>query len=163
MKKSTMLTIFIIYVVSIILIGFFGISIRVYDQINYVKSIEIEIAATNTNMYDLGEREIDENGNNKYWLNIYFSKAIDVNGTLMLPLNIIPKVTYNTENVADAKAESISFSLSDENYQKDGFISLSDKGELICYDYGFSFEVYVNPTSKGRNGSGAVLVVWVFM
>ena len=51
MKKSTTLLIFIIYLASIVVIGFFGMKIKVYDEVKYVKSIEMSVEAENRKMY----------------------------------------------------------------------------------------------------------------
>lgn len=163
MKKSTVLVIFIIYVVSIVVIGFFGMSVKVYDEIKYIKSIEMSVEAESDDMYTFTQNENDNNGNNIYTLILNFSKAIkDADDKLFLPVNLIPKVIYESEDVADAKAESVKFTLSDQFYSDKGFVSLSDNGTLICYDYDISFEIYIKPASRGRIGSGATVVVWIF-
>lgn len=41
MKKSIILLIFVIYVASIVIIGFFGVKLASYDPVIYVKQIEI--------------------------------------------------------------------------------------------------------------------------
>ena len=37
MKKSTIIVILIVYLVSIVAIGFFGMAVKVYDEVKYVK------------------------------------------------------------------------------------------------------------------------------
>ena len=40
MKKSVILTILIIYILAIVVVGFIGIALRIYDEKKYVESIE---------------------------------------------------------------------------------------------------------------------------
>ena len=93
MKKSTALVILIIYLVSIVLIGFFGMAVKAYDIQKYIKTIEMSVEAESEDMYKfeyLG-KDIQEDGsgthNNKYKLTIYFSQALmDEDEKLYLPL-----------------------------------------------------------------------------
>lgn len=43
MKKSTIIIIIAIYLVSIVVISFLGIKVRVYDETKYVKEIQISV------------------------------------------------------------------------------------------------------------------------
>lgn len=40
MKKSVILTILIIYIIAIVVVGFIGIALKIYDEKKYVESIE---------------------------------------------------------------------------------------------------------------------------
>lgn len=167
MKKSTIFIIFVVYVASIIMVGFFGMSIKSFDQIQYVKSIGISIEAESHEMYDFNPTPtgIDQTTKNpKYSLKIYFTeKALfDQNNEKYLPLNIIPKVTYDSGDVAGANEEGIAFSISNQKYVEEGYVSLSDNGTLILRKSKIAFMVYVNPVSKAGNGTGAVIQVVVY-
>lgn len=172
MKKTTVLLIFIIYVASIVVIGFFGMSVKVYDEIKYVKSIEMSVEAESSDMFELKYNGIDaETKNPEYTLRIYFTKSATT-GTFKnsegvdeekqyLPLNLIPKVTYDTGDVA-GNAENIKYTISNQKLIDNNSVILKDNGTLICFKSGFAFYIYVNPASKGGNGTGANLHVFVF-
>ena len=84
MKKSTTILILIIYVASIVLVGFFGMSVKVYDEIKYVKQIAISVEAESEELYTL--TKLDENdavtGNPQYNLTIRYNSY----GTLKIVL-----------------------------------------------------------------------------
>ena len=40
-------------------------------------------------------------------------------------------------------------------------ISLSVRGQLLCFKNNIAFMIYVNPASKAGNGKGAVISVYV--
>lgn len=169
MKKSTALVILIIYLVSIVLIGFFGMAVKAYDLQKYIKSIEMSVEAESEEMFKfeyLG-KDINEDGsgtyNNKYKLIINFKHAlIDENEKAYLPLTLIPKVTYDTGDV-NAKGDTIKYSTNkeaEELIDKD-YLKLDERGILTVYKKRISFYVYINPNSIGRIGSGAIIEVHV--
>ena len=174
MKKSTMLIIFIIYVVSIIVIGFFGMSVKVYDEIKYVKSIQISVDAEDPDMYNLEDPVIDESTKNpKYKLRLFFktNALLDGNGNKYLPLNIIPKIEYDTGEIEGSNLQGITYTVSNEKLVNDNIISLNKNGTLICYENlmvnsqgvlehkAYSFFIYVNPVSVSGLGKGAIIKV----
>lgn len=169
MKKSTALVILIIYLVSIVLIGFFGMAVKAYDLQKYIKSIEMSVEAENEAMFKfeyLG-KDINEDGtgsrNNEYRLIIYFNQALfDENEKAYLPLTLIPKVTYDTGDV-NAKGDSIEYSTNKEaeELQEKNYFELDERGILTVYKKRITFDIYVNPASVGRIGSGAIIHVYV--
>ena len=168
MKKSTTILILIIYVASIVLVGFFGMSVKVYDEIKYVKQIAISVEAESEELYTL--TKLDENdavtGNPQYNLTIKYSsygnKTVDENDNQFVLLNIIPEVTYDTGDLA-GDTESIVFTLNNTGtkHVEKGNISLSEFGTLVCYKSMIAFQIYVNPAAKGGNGTGAIIIVYV--
>ena len=171
MKKSTIFIIFIIYIASIVVIGFFGMSVKVYDEIKYIKSIEMSVEAEDSDMFNLTYDKIDKNTQNpQYTLIINFStKAImgsfrDDNNVLVdklyLPLNLIPKITYDTGDIA-GDAEGIKYTLSNQKLIENGSLTFEENGTLVCFKSNMAFYIYVNPVSKGGNGTGAILHVFV--
>ena len=163
MKKSTAIIIFRVYLASIVLIGFFGMSVKVYDIQKYVKEIEMSVEAEDSSMFKFEDLGKDSSKNNKYKLTIYFSQAIlDTNEKECIPLNLIPKVTYKTGDV-NAKGESIKYSLNPEGeeLENSGYFSLDDLGRLMVYQKRISFDIYINPESVSGIGSGAVINVYV--
>ncbi len=169
MKKSTALVILIIYLVSIVLIGFFGMAVKAYDLQKYITSIEMSVEAEDEKMYffeytgkDIKE---DETGthNNMYDLIIYFKHAlVDENQNKYIPLTLIPKVTYDTGDV-NAKGDTIKYTTNKESelLKEDGVFELDGRGILKVYERGVSFRIYVDPLSIGRIGSGAIIYVTV--
>ncbi|MBO4569695.1 MAG: hypothetical protein J5689_00560 [Clostridia bacterium] len=171
MKKSTVLIIFIVYVASIVLIGFFGMTVKVYDEIKYVKSIQMSVEAEDDDMFTFTYDGIDDYTKNpKYTLVVNFStKAIS--GTFLnelneyetknyLPLTFIPKVTYDTGDVA-GNAEAIKYTISNEKLVESGKIVLEQNGTMMCFKSGVAFYVYVNPVSMSGSGTGANIHVFV--
>lgn len=171
MKKSTTLLIFIIYLASIVVIGFFGMKIKIYDEIKYVKSIEMSVEAENKKMFFFEDIGIDQvTGNKKYKLTVNFDEHLVAsftrkNGTVedrkYVPLSLIPYVTYDTGDVANSEEESIKYSISNTLLEDRELISLSVRGQLLCFKNNIAFMIYVNPASKAGNGKGAVISVYV--
>lgn len=171
MKKSTVLLIFIIYLASIVVIGFFGMKIKVYDEIKYVKSIDMSVEAESKSMFVFQYTGIDSSmGNKEYSLTVNFSQHLtgnfeNKNGNIeernYIALSLIPKVTYDTGDVANSEEESITYSHSSPNYEERELFSLSDRGQLICFRAGIAFRIYVDPAQKSGNGTGAIITVYV--
>lgn len=171
MKKSTILIIFIIYLASIVVIGFFGMKIKVYDEIKYVKEINMQATAENEQMFNFVADGIDAStGNKKYILTVYFDyniiRPIERNNGLIVnrecvPITLIPHVTYDTGDVANSEEESIKFSLSDATYEKREFVSLSERGLLMCFERDLAFRIYIDPATKSGNGTGVIISVFV--
>lgn len=49
MRKSVILTIFVVYIVAIVTVGFYGAKMRVYDEIKHVESIVCTLVADDVN------------------------------------------------------------------------------------------------------------------
>lgn len=165
MKKSTAILIVIIYVASIILVGFFGMSVKVYDEIKYVKKIEMSVEAESEETYNFEYFGIDTKTENpKYILTVNFEDFAtrDEDDKLFILLNLIPKVTYDTGDIA-GDTENIVYTLSSsgKNYVDKGYITLDDYGTLVCYKNMIGFQIYVNPAQKGGNGTGAIVQVYI--
>ena len=176
MKKSTMLIILIVYVMSIVIIGFFGMSIKVYDEVKYIKSIQMSVEAESDDMYTLSEPTIDTATKNpKYVLRINFKTfaLIDGDGNKYLPLNLIPKIEYDTGEIEGSNLESITYTVSNDKLIENNKISLNQNGTLICYENlvtnknggtehkAYAFFIYINPASMSKIGSGAIIQVVV--
>ena len=162
MKKSTTLMIILIYLASIVVIGFFGMKIKVYQPTKYIKSIEMSVEAEDKRMFTFESRGQDENGNHKYDLIIHYDYALtDGEGDKYLPLSLIPYVTYQTGDVNTTEG-SIKYVLPDDtkNLVEQGIISLSDKGQFVCYKKTLQiFRIYVKPTEPSGSGTDAEIRV----
>lgn len=171
MKKSTILLIFIVYLASIVVIGFFGMKVKVYDEIKYVKTITMSVEAENEQMYDFVEDGTDTVlGNKKYKLTVHFNAHLigsftRKNGLVeerrYVPLTLLPYVTYDTGDVANSEEESIKYSLSNTSFEEKEYISLSEKGQLLCFKTDIAFMIYIDPATKGGYGTGAIIAVYV--
>ena len=168
MKKSTAIIIFIIYLVSIVMIGFFGMKVKVYDIKKFVKSIEMTVESEDEKMFKFEKLGIDKDTeNNLYKLTVYFDKALigefEVDGVTetkkYIPLTLIPKVTYDTGDVADGRGESIKYSISNNLIITEEYASLTEFGVLTCYKRDVMFTINIDPESIGRFGSGAIIEV----
>ena len=145
--------------------------IKVYDEIKYVKSIEMSVEAENKKMFFFEDIGIDQvTGNKKYKLTVNFDEHLVAsftrkNGTVedrkYVPLSLIPYVTYDTGDVANSEEESIKYSISNTLLEDRELISLSVRGQLLCFKNNIAFMIYVNPASKAGNGKGAIISVYV--
>ena len=169
MKKSTIIIILIVYLASIIAIGFFGMSLKIYGtDIKYVKTIEMTAEAENDNMFEFTQTESSA-GYIEYELVVNFEEealtgAFEEDGaTVMkryLPLNLIPKVTYQTGDV-EGEAEKIVFSTNEQaaKHINAGKFKLEQNGTLMFFASGYSFKIYVRPAAKSGAGTEVVITV----
>ena len=171
MKKSTILIILIVYVASIVAIGFFGMASKVYNVNKYVESIEISIEAENDKMFKFYNEGLLE-GKKHYKIDVYYSEALTgefenklgiMEERKYIPLTIIPHVTYDTGDVANTEEESIVYILSEENkaLQEKEYIKLTERGELTCFRIDTAFRIYVEPASSSSNTVGVIIDVYV--
>lgn len=171
MKKTTILLIILIYLASIVVIGFFGMKIKVYDEVKYIKSIEMSVEAENPDSFTFEELAVDTTtGNKQYKLLINFNKyqiaKFEKNGEEIdrkyVALSLIPYVTYDTGDVADTQEESITFTChSTIDYEEREDIKLSNRGQLWVFKNNIAFDIHINPTNSGRYGTGAIIKVYV--
>jgi len=170
MKKSTILIIFIVYLVSIVAIGFFGTAVKVYDVILYVNKIEMSIRADDEKMYDFKEKGTNEQGNTMYELIVHFSKAVEVqyerdDGITEIRkcvhLTFMPKITYDSGDTANAEEEGIVYRLEHTELQEEGKIDLTERGELMCFKNKTAFRIYVEPETKGSYRAAIIIDVYV--
>ena len=169
MKKSTILLIFIIYLASIVTIGFFGMASKVYDEIKYVQTIEVEVEAEKKEAYLFKSNGTSKNGNKMFNLYVFFDEA-DVgtfereNGFVeerkFVALTLIPHVTYDTGDVANAEEESIVYRLNDTTLQEEEHVNLEKNGMLYCFKE-TSFRVYVEPASQSSNDVAVIIDIYV--
>ncbi len=165
MKKSTVVLILIVYLASIVVVGFFGMKVKVYDEISYVKSIEVTVQAESAEMYEFEDTGISTiTQNHTYRLKLFFTDhhLVDGEGVDYLPIIFMPQVTYESGDIA-SEAEKIKYSIiSSVDYEAQGKVSLSERGELKCFDNMIVFTVVVSPEKSNLVGSKAEIEVWVF-
>ncbi len=165
MKKSTVIIILIVYLASIIVVGFFGMRVKVYDKVKYVKSIEVTAQAESEDMYSFESNGINPTTqNHQYTLKVYFTEhhLVDVDGKAYLPIIFMPQVTYDSGDIA-GEAEKIKYSIvSSIDYVAQGRVALSQRGELNCFDSLFAFTVMISPETSSLVGAKAEIEVWVF-
>lgn len=171
MSKTTIAIIIVIYAVSIFVVGIFGLSIKAYDKVKYVDNITVTIEADNHEMYKIEDVTKQEAGaDHEYHLFVnFYTNHLEDRGEKYLPLSIIPHVVYTSGDVASVE-EKIKY-ISDDNmqgFQDKGVVSFSN-GQLVINDPEgkiddptfFSFKLTISPQNPSKNGSSAV--VWVYV
>lgn len=166
MNKSVVITILLIYVASIIIVGFFGISVRVYDSVKYIDSITMDVQATDDSYYKFTDTS-PESGAHTYSLVVYFTNAQegpveDNDGntvvTKFISLTLIPKVTYKSGELG--AEEKLKYVLPKDAIQKqeEGDFSLSQVGVLTLFKP-VSFIIYITPESQSSADAEAQITV----
>ncbi len=173
MRKSTVLVIFIVYFASIILIGFFGMSLSVSDEVKYVKDIQLEVKSVYAEAYDFVQEEDNELGNKQYSLTVRFSYAeeveeeVDHDGFIVIEtrkyvaLNFLPEVTYDTGDVENAVEEAIVYGITNDKITEKGVAEIDEKGVLYCYKKDSAFIIRINPKSNSFNNTAIIVRVFV--
>lgn len=161
MKKSTLLIIMLTYLASIVIVGIFGMSIKVYNPSKYIKTIEMSAEAEDSNMFLMSHMGYDNVNGNLYKLTVYFNKyfQLDENNNKYLSLNLIPYITYKTGDVGGG--EGIIYDISKPQYQEKGYINLTSTGELNCYASSLYFVITVKPERSSGNGTSSIIQVFV--
>ena len=119
MKKSTILIVALIYIVSFIVVGFFGVAIRGYDKVNYVDYIELKVPEQGVEYKDLTNYEV-EPLHREY---DYQMKFVNVEGDGML--FILQAQVYPTNST---------YKKIDLNYeQKDSFFTLEIQNDYYIH------------------------------
>lgn len=161
MKKSTALIIFVVYIVSIVMIGFLGMAVKAYDIQKYIEDVQMSVEAENENMFKweyLGKTKEENN----YKLIIYLKNATQTeNGKPFIALTLIPRITYE-DGELNAKGDGINYSVNPEaeEYRENGNFSLDKRGILKVNTKRLAFSICVKP--KSINGSeGANIEVHV--
>ena len=167
MKKSTLIVILLIYFASIVIVGFFGIAVRVGEEIDYVQSIQVEIKTLNDDFVTIKGPTFDPIIGNKYTVIVDFKGASTVKNSLgedvkFFDISIIPTVTY-ISNKEVVNAEGIEFSLSEqgEKYVQDKKIEVDNRGQIIFYEKVNAFSVTIHPASSSGAGTSAVVTIAV--
>lgn len=104
MKKSVVLTILIIYILAIVVVGFIGIALKVYDEKKYVE----EIKCISDNYID--EPVYNEKGEVIYDGTIEVKKKTNPDLTVVIKCRALP---------ADATNTKLKISVSDKGYDVD--------------------------------------------
>lgn len=176
MKKSIVVTILVIYIASIIVVGFFGMSVKVYDAVKYVQSITMTAEASDENMFSFNDTSTGE-GKHAYTLNVYFpaaqhgpveNKDGDIVEKDFIAITLIPKITYKTGDLG--AEESVVYTLSEQGdgYVEKGYFTLSKYGVLTIFgidaesptlEKPFVTTIYINPEHSGDPDAGAVITL----
>lgn len=165
MKKSIIITILLVYLASIIIVGFFGISVKVYEVVKYVQSIEMSVESNNPNAYTWKDMS-ESTGKHKYELEVHFSQATEapiddgegnIENKLYIGLNLIPQVTYTSGDLG--AEEPIQYRLSDggKSFVEKGYFTLSEYGTLVIYKELFYTTIYIEPVNYGSINAGAII------
>ncbi len=170
MKKSIVITILLVYVASIVIVGFFGIAVKVYDEVKYVQSITMSVESTNSESYTW-EDISQPNSIHKYYLEIDFSKAEegmveDKNGNLIdtkyLGFTFIPQITYMSGDVEAENKIIYSMDSDDKKKQEKGYFTLNEYGVFTVFYAPFTIIVYVNPQDVNRASINAPAQIIIY-
>lgn len=119
MKKSTILIIFVVFLVSIFVVGVFGMKSVPYSEITYVE----KIVPTQVTLDNGSVVEIQENSKGYYVYVPYKEKRV-----VMIDYEIVPNDATNRK--LDVKIENVNKD-SDAEILDNGGIQLNDKGIII--------------------------------
>ena len=117
MKKSVILVIAVVYLVSVILIGFYGINVKVYNETTYVS--HIECLTEGYTLYD------PNNPDDKAFIDEGFDGYINVKYTegLVVNLKCIAKPDEATNKELEYRTASTNVSISD--VKEDGTVDIT--------------------------------------
>ncbi len=172
MKKSTIITIFIIYLASIVAVGFFGFKVKVIGEVMYVKTINLDVRCEDESAYEFREMFEEEKTSdgkyNEYVMFVDFSKAQNVKveedgkevDKKQLAFSIIPQVTYLTGDSPSAEEDSVVYTIIDKKVLDRGYAEIDDKGILTIWESKLSFTIRVSPKSTILYGSEAIIEVY---
>lgn len=172
MKKSTIITIFIIYLASIVAVGFFGFKVKVIGEVMYVKTINLDVRCEDESAYEFREMFEEEKTSdgkyNEYVMFIDFSKAQNVKvedggeevNKKQLAFSIIPSVIYRTGDSPDAEEDTVVYSIIEDRVKDNGYAEIDEKGVLTVWEDKLSFTVKVSPKSTVLHGSEAIIEIY---
>ncbi|MBQ7602723.1 MAG: hypothetical protein IJU58_01050 [Clostridia bacterium] len=167
MKKSIIITILLVYLASIIIVGFFGISVKVYDVVKYVQSIEMSVEGSDPETFTWVDTT-KEDSNHTYTLTVHFNHASEgpvadkdgnVQNKLFVGLNLIPQVTYTSGDLGAEEPIEYRLTETGEKYVENGYFTLSEYGTLMLFQAPFVATIYIEPQNYGSINAGAVVTL----
>ena len=165
MKKATIVAIFIIYLASIFLIGFFGMRVKVYGEVRYVTDISISVRVANPNCIKDGEIKdeglTDEaTGYKKMSMTVYYSYAEDGK----LDLQIIPTFGFKDKTQEEMRGRDCSYIITPEGYVG-STVTVSEDGVISCLKKRRTFDVTIVPVTTATldsvSSAGIILSIMV--
>lgn len=120
MKKSTILLLLVVYVVSFFLVGLLGVSIRSNYILNYVNEITVELMEDQPNIRETKHERVDltENADeeHKRYENTYnFFTRYQENLIIKFRVKVLPvKSTYSNFTFTTKEDEYIEYEIKDE-------------------------------------------------
>lgn len=173
MKKSTIITIFIIYLASIVIIGFFGIKVRVDGEIMYIETINLDIKCEDETSFEFRKKEkteyIHQSMNaNEYVMFVDFSKAQEVKveedgeevTKKQLVFSIIPTVSYLKADSPDAEEDTVVYTIMQDRVKDKGYAEIDNKGILTIWGDRLLITILVSPKSTILSGSQATIDIF---
>ncbi len=139
MKKSVILIIGLIYIISVVIVGFIGLQMRVYNPIIYVEDIIVSV--TNYNETPLSQETKDDLGCDYYW-------KISLNDTIEVTASVIPENATN---------DSVDFYKGEEKKDRDS-VSLSYRDNIAQITFNTEDIYYI--TVKSSDGSVRKTIVF---
>ena len=158
MKKSIVITILLVYVASIVIVGFFGIAVKVYDEVKYVQSITMSVESDNDEAYTWTDTTKPDS-KHTYKMIIDFSKAEegmveDKDGNLIntkyIGFTFIPQITYMSGDVEAENKIIYTLSDKDKNLQEKGYFTLNEYGVFTVFKAPFIINITIKPQDVNR-------------
>ena len=154
MRKSVIITLFIIYIASIVIIGYFGTKVKSYDTNKYVKGLEISITATNADCYELIKNEkdgyvvIDEtSGYEEYNLKLRYTKYKQNN---RLDVAIVPIFLFADGEKEKRTGREVSYQIDGLSSKNQDKITVDENGNLAILKSGLTCTLYIRPIGTGQ-------------
>lgn len=147
MKKATIVAIFIIYLASIFLIGFFGMRVKVYGEVRYVTDVSVRVLSSNSDSFTQPEpEEVEDSTIKTYTMKVRMRYA--ENGSL--DIQLIPTFTFKDETSEEFKSSDIDIVLIDQGYADEGWVEVLDGGKIRFKEGGLSISFYIKPKTDAR-------------
>lgn len=149
MKKTSIIAIAIVYLVAIILVGFFGIRMKVYDPVIYVEKIAWNASEyENNKLFSVSKYTLEEKENNGYLYDASI-KYVSYDEVKNLALNF--KFSCDPSNATNTK---LTYSINTENDK----VKIEVKGDNTV-DVIFNMGTSVMLTAKSTDGKEASYTV----
>lgn len=141
MKKSVVLLIGLVYIISVVVVGVVGIKLHIYDETIYVMDIECSIRGMEPKQVDF---------NYQGWHYDYYYVAYDCEPNVMFEVhsNVIPSNATN-DHVRYYINENENVTLKTNEDSNIAFLTFKEEG---------SIDIHVSPTD---GGSGKEKLIWL--
>ncbi len=133
LKKSVVLLVGLVYIISVVIVGVMGIKMRIFDEVKYVEDIVCTITSIKDAVF-----ETEDIGNYDYFYYLPYSEEIKIG----IQSQVMPVDATNTRvryYVAEDTPETISLTTSND-----------DNSLIVQFNEKYSLDIYVQSTD-GKN------------
>lgn len=150
MRKSTIVTILLIYLASIVAVGFLGTRVRIYDEIRLVSSISISVRAANEKSFKYTGESVgqDESTGFKIYKMTAYYNAYQENG--VLEFAFIPVFTFKDGKKEEMTGKAVSYQIEPSGYVDSGWLSITNNGILSLNRGTMDIDLYIRPISTEK-------------